>query len=52
MYLSKFTQVQDKLVVVGETVPDKDLVSLALLGHHMSWQNFQDADGGKENILG
>lgn len=41
-YLSKFTQVQDKLTGVGETIVEKYLMSLALLGLHKSWENFQD----------
>jgi len=50
MYLSKFTQVWDQLVGVGDTIADKDLVSLALMGLHKSWENFQDIVSGKENL--
>lgn len=34
MYLSKVIQVQDELVGVGATVPNSDIMSLALLGLH------------------
>lgn len=47
-YLSKFTQVWDELVGVGEIVANNDLVSLALLDK--SWENFQDAVSGRENL--
>eukprot|EP00253_Pinus_taeda_P030288 PITA_30288 len=49
-YLSKFTQVPNELGGVGETVGEKDLVSLALLGLHKSRFGFQDAVSGKENL--
>lgn len=49
-YLSKFTWVWDELCGVGVTVASSDLVSLALLGLHKSWENFQDVVSGRENI--
>lgn len=49
-YLSKFTHIRDELARVGDTVADSDLMSLALLGLHKSWENFQDAVTSKENI--
>lgn len=41
-YLSRFTQVRDKLRGVGENVPSYELVSLAFLGLPKSWHNYQD----------
>ncbi len=49
-YLTKFTQVKDELAGVGETTLEADLVSLALLGLHKSWDNFQDAVSGREKF--
>lgn len=40
IYLSKFTHVLDELARVDDTIADSDLVSLALLGLHKSWENF------------
>lgn len=48
--LYKLTQVRDERAGVGKTIADKDLVSLALLGLHKSWENFQDAVSGRENL--
>jgi hypothetical protein len=50
-YLTKFTQVKDELAGVGETVPDRDMVSFARLGFPKSWENFIDAVSGKEKLL-
>lgn len=49
-YLTKFTQVKDKLASMRETVPEADMVSLALLGLHKSWDDFQDAVSGREKL--
>jgi len=51
-YLIRFTQVKDKLAGVGETVPEKDMVSFALLGFPKSWEKFIDAVSGRENLPG
>lgn len=40
MYLRKFTQCCDELGGVGVTVPEKDLVTLALLSLPKSWHNY------------
>ena len=49
-YLSEFTQVRDDLGGVDESVVEKYLVSLALLGLHKSWYSFQDAVSDRENF--
>jgi len=49
-WISKFTPVRDELDKVGNIVVDSGLVSLSLLGLHNSWESFQDAVSGKENI--
>ena len=49
-YLTRFTQFKDELARVGETVPDKDMVSFALSEFPKSWENFIDAIGGRENL--
>jgi hypothetical protein len=49
-YLTKFTQVKDELAGVGETVPNKDMVSFALLGFPKSWENFIDAVNGTKKL--
>jgi transposase InsO family protein len=49
-YLTRFTQVKDELAGVGETVPDRDMVSFALLGFPKSWENFIDAVSGREKL--
>lgn len=41
---------KDELAGVGDMVPKIDLVSLALLGLHKSWDNFQDAVRGREKL--
>lgn len=50
MYLSKITQVRNELGGVGVTVPERDLVSFALLALHKSWNGFQDAVSCRENF--
>jgi hypothetical protein len=49
-YLTRFTQVKDKLARAGETVPDRDMVSFALLGFPKSWENFIDAISRREML--
>jgi len=49
-YLTRFTQVKDELAGVVETVPDRDMVSFALLGFPKSWENFIDAVSGREKL--
>jgi hypothetical protein len=49
-YLTRFTQVKDELAGVGENVPDRDMVSFALLRFPKSWENFIDAVSGREKL--
>jgi hypothetical protein len=39
-YLTKFTQIQDELAVVGETVDETDLVRTSLNGFTKQWDMF------------
>jgi hypothetical protein len=50
-YLTKFVQCRDELGSVGITVPDDDLVSLALLGLPKSWHSYHDSVNGREKLL-
>jgi len=50
-YLSKLTQCRDELGGVGVTIPEDDLVSLALLGLPKSWHSYQDSVNGREKLL-
>jgi hypothetical protein len=49
-YLTKFVQCRDELGIVGITVTDDDLVSLALLGLPKIWHSYQDSVNGKEKL--
>jgi len=49
-YLSKLTQCRDELGGVGVTIPEDDLVSLALLGLPKSWHSYQDSVNGREKL--
>jgi hypothetical protein len=49
-YLTRFTQVKDKLAGVGEIVPNKDMVIFSLLGFPKSWEKFIDTVSGREKL--
>ena len=39
-YLTRVTQVKDELAAVGETIPDSELVRIALKGFTKKWEVF------------
>lgn len=45
-YLTKFTQCRDELGIVGITIAEDDMTSLALLGLPKSWHSYQDFVNG------
>jgi len=49
--LTKFTHCRDELGIVGITVVEDDLVSLALTGLPKCWHNYQDLVNGREKFL-
>ena len=49
-YLTNFVQCRDEMGIIGITVADEDLVSLALLGLPKSWHSYQDSVNGREKI--
>jgi hypothetical protein len=49
-YLTKFVQCWDELGIVGITIADDDLVSLALLRLPKSWHSSQDSVNGREKF--
>ena len=50
VYLTKFFQCRVELGIVGVSVGDDDLVSLALLGLLKSWHNYEDYVNGREKL--
>jgi len=50
MFLNKLTICRDELGIVGITVTDDDMVSLALLGLPKSWHSYQDSVNGREKL--
>lgn len=49
-YLTKFTQCQNDLGIVGVVVVEDDLVILTLLGLPKSWHNYQDLVNGRDKL--
>jgi hypothetical protein len=49
-YLTQIRKVRDELVVVGETVPDSELVRIALKGFTKEWDVFVKCVVGRENF--
>ena len=50
-YLNKLSTCKYELVIVGKTIVDDDMVSLALLGLPKSWNSYQDSVNGREKLL-
>ena len=48
--LTCVTQVKDELAAVGETIPDSELVRIALKGFTMKWEIFVKCIVGKEML--
>ena len=51
-YLTKFVHCKDELGIVGVTIDEEDLVSLALLGLTKSWHNYEDSVNRREKLPG
>ena len=49
-YLNHVTQVKDKLSAIGETIPDSELVRIALKGFTKKWDVFVKRIIGSEKI--
>jgi hypothetical protein len=49
-YLTRVAQVKDKLAVVGEFIPDSDLVWISLKGFTKEWEVFEKCVVGRENL--
>jgi hypothetical protein len=49
-YLTRIRQVKDELGVVGETIPDSELVCIALKGFTKEWDVFVKCVVGRENF--
>jgi len=50
LYLTKVAQVKDELAVVGEVVPDSELVRIALKGFTKEWDVFVKCVVGREKL--
>jgi hypothetical protein len=50
-YLTWVAQVKDELVIVGEVIPDSELVRIALKGFTKEWAVFVKCVVGREKIL-
>ena len=49
-YLTRVTQVKDELAAVGETIPDSELVRIALKGFTKKWEVFVKCIVGRETL--
>ena len=49
-YLTQVAQVKDELTVVGEFIPDSELVWIALKGFTKEWEVFIKCVVGKEKL--
>ena len=49
-YLTRVTQVKDELAAVGETIPDLELVRIALKGFTKKWEVFVKCIVGRETL--
>ena len=49
-YLTRVTQVKDELSSVGETIPDSELMRIALKGFTKKWEAFVKCIVGRENL--
>ena len=49
-YLTRLKQVKDELVVVGEIIPDLELVHMSLKGFTKEWDVFVKCVVGRENF--
>jgi hypothetical protein len=50
-YLTKFTQIRDKLAVVGETMDETELVRTALHGFTKQWDVFVRGVAAQEKLI-
>ena len=50
-YLTRVTQVKDELSAVGETIPDSELVRIALKGFTKKWDIIVKRIVGRERLL-
>ena len=49
-HLMRITQIRDQLAVVGETVPDVELVNVYLNGFSKAWEPFIMGNCAKEKL--
>lgn len=49
-YLSRLTQVKDKLTVVGEIIVEEELVCIALNGFSNQWEVFVKCVMGRDHL--
>jgi hypothetical protein len=49
-YLTRVAQVKDELAVVGEVIPDSELVRIALKGFTKKWEVFMKCVVGREKL--